>query len=111
MHDDRREFERHPVRIEGKVMFAAGKCSFDCVIVDLSVAGARLRLTQNVRLPSKIYLWQTKSGAVLECEVRWQEQTEVGLRFIDSCGRQLRKVLLKATQSEPKGRISRWLGM
>jgi hypothetical protein len=48
---------------------------------------------------------------VLECEVRWQEQTEVGLRFIDSCGRQLRKVLLKATQSQPKGRISRWLGM
>lgn len=108
MHDDRRAHQRHGVQIDGKLIFADGRCAFDCVIIDVSEGGARVCLALEVDVPSRVYLWQTKTGAVLECEVRWREHKVVGLRFIDSCGRQLRRALIKACQPVPS-RISRWM--
>jgi hypothetical protein len=105
---DRREHQRHAVEIDGKLIFADGRCAFDCVIIELSEGGARVRLSVEVDLPRKVYFWQMKTGSVLDCEVRWQEHKLVGLRFIDSCGRHLRKALIKACQPS-QGRISRWI--
>lgn len=108
MGADRREHERHPVQIDGKLIFADGRCVFDCVIVEVSDGGARIALSLEIELPRRVFLWQTKTGSVLECEVCWREHKFVGLRFIDTCGRQLRRTLISACQPKPKSRISRW---
>jgi len=108
--DNRRSHPRHEVRIPGKLILADGARTLDCLILDVSESGARVSVGVEMDLPEKVYLWQSAADTVFDCEVRWREAKYVGLRFVDTCGRQKRKALLGVADPPRKytGRISRW---
>jgi hypothetical protein len=108
---EKREFPRYDVEIEGRLIFADGTCVLDCVIIDISESGARIKTALDVVAPHRVYLWQAKTAMVFECEVRWQERKLIGLLFVDICGRQMRRSLIEACfPGQPKSRVARWLG-
>jgi hypothetical protein len=108
---EKRAYPRFDVEIEGRLIFADGSCVLDCVIVDISESGARIKAALDVTAPPRAYLWQAKTATVFECEVRWQERKLIGLVFVDICGRQMRKSLIEACFPEHhKSRVARWLG-
>ncbi|MFM9846583.1 MAG: PilZ domain-containing protein [Hyphomicrobiaceae bacterium] len=108
---EKRAFPRYDVEIEGRLIFADGACVLDCVIIDISESGARIKTALDVVAPHRVYLWQAKTAMVFECEVRWQERKLIGLLFVDICGRQMRKSLIEACFPEHhKSRVERWLG-
>jgi hypothetical protein len=107
---EKRAFPRLDVEIEGRLIFADGNCVLDCVIIDISEAGARINTALDVVAPPRVYLWQAKTATVFECEVRWQERKLIGLLFVDICGRQMRRSLIEACcPLEHKSRVARWL--
>jgi hypothetical protein len=107
----KRAFPRYDVEIEGRLIFADGSCVLDCMIMDISESGARIKTALDVAAPPRVYLWQAKTATVFECEVRWQERKLIGLLFVDICGRQMRKSLIEACFPEHhKSRVARWLG-
>lgn len=110
--ENRRAHTRHPVHIDGKLILANGARTLDCVILDISEGGARVSVGVQMDLPQKVYLWHPSIDTVFDCEVCWREIKFVGLRFVDTCGRQKRRALLKVCvpAQEHKGHILRWLG-
>jgi hypothetical protein len=109
--ENRRRHPRHEVQVDGKLILANGSRTLDCVILDISEGGARVSVGVLMDLPKNVYLWQPAADAVFECEVRWREAKYVGLRFVDTCGRQKRRALLAACVPPERhvGRIARWL--
>jgi hypothetical protein len=108
---EKRAFPRYDVEIEGRLIFADGSFVLDCMIMDISESGARIKTALDVAAPPRVYLWQAKTATVFECEVRWQERKLIGLLFVDICGRQMRKSLIEACFPEHhKSRVARWLG-
>jgi hypothetical protein len=108
---DQRAFPRREVEIQGRLIFADGTAAIDCLIIDLSEGGARITTNLNIALPEKVYLWQSDTLDIFDCEVRWQLGTNSGLSIVDTCGRQMRRALLGARATETRAsRVSRWLG-
>ena len=108
---DQRANPRREVEIAGRLIFADGSASIDCLIVDLSDGGARITTNLNIALPERVYLWQSDTSNIFDCEVRWQLGTSSGLSIVDTCGRQMRRALIgvPCIQDRPS-RVSRWLG-
>ena len=53
----------------------------DCLLLDISQGGALVGLRQAGPIEGKMYLWQSMTGSILECLVRWQRLNLVGLEF------------------------------
>lgn len=72
--------------VRKRVLWAAklahGKACFDCVVVDLSLGGARIYLAQPVGKGDIVTLKLDRMGA-LRAEVVWQEGHSLGLCFVD----------------------------
>lgn len=74
---DRRKHVRKPVLWAARLETAAG--SFDCVVLNLSLGGARLQVTAPI-LPPVVTLVMERFGA-LRAEIVWQLNDGIGLRF------------------------------
>ena len=54
----------------------------DCVVLDVSVTGARLGLKPGTELPDQFVLILSKTGKVLRrCTVIWRKNNQVGVDF------------------------------
>ena len=56
---------------------------FECITLDLSLGGARLRLAQNIELLEPATLILDKFGK-FQGEIVWHTPTEVGIQFTES---------------------------
>jgi hypothetical protein len=92
--NDKRAFARSQVRKNGKVLFVDQPCFVECIIRNISEDGALLALLVSVPLPSEVLLWEQRTGALYECDVRWRKEHMVGVHFVDVCGRATRRALL-----------------
>ena len=95
MHSDRRAFSRTQIRKNGKILFMDQPCFVECIIRNISEDGALLSMLVSVPLPQAILLWEQRTGALYECDVRWRKDHMVGVHFIDVCGRATRRALLE----------------
>jgi hypothetical protein len=72
--------------IRKRVLWAAklarGAKRFDCVVVDLSLGGARIHCAQPMTKGETVTLILDRLGA-LRAEVVWQEEQSVGLHFVE----------------------------
>ena len=93
--ENRREFTRYEVHIAGKLIWQDGLAACDCTIRDMSEGGARVDLDQSMDLPNDVTLFEARTGNLFECEVRWQKDTLIVLRFVDVCGRAKRRALIE----------------
>ena len=54
----------------------------DCVVLDVSVTGARLALKPGTELPDQFVLILSKTGKVLRrCTVIWRKSNQIGVDF------------------------------
>lgn len=54
----------------------------DCLVVELSVSGARLKLDRRTDLPTAFELLLVREGIKVLAEVVWRDGAEVGVRFV-----------------------------
>ena len=69
-------------RVLWAAKLALGARRFDCVVVDLSLGGARLHFVEPITIGAMVTLTLERLGA-LRAEVVWQEERSIGLRFVD----------------------------
>lgn len=72
--------------VRKRVLWAAkltrGAKRYDCVVVDLSLGGARIHMTHPVTKGEMVTLILDRLGP-LRAEVVWQEEQSVGLHFVE----------------------------
>ena len=69
-------------RVLWAAKLARGAKRYDCVVVDLSLGGARIHLAQPVSKGELVTLMLDHLGA-LRAEIVWQEEQSIGLRFVE----------------------------
>jgi len=79
MQTDRRLEPRKPIAARG-VLFGSS-LETGCLIVDQSMAGARVRLERAVALPTAFLLIDIARGTAHEARSAWTKGNEVGLRL------------------------------
>jgi hypothetical protein len=79
--DSKRLAARETVLKSGQIVFR--DIVIDCVILDISGEGARVRTAVMVPIPEQVTL-RLRGGAVLPAVRRWARGTEIGLAFSGS---------------------------
>ena len=100
---ERRRVRRRRVLLRGKLVFEEGALSTDCMVRDLSVWGAKIRLPTEILLRDDMHLIESQNCVAHEAKLIWKNGCDVGLQFI---GRRDLEIA-----SAPKFRIMRdiWL--
>ena len=78
---EQRTHERQRVRLNAKVVFNNRASIIDCVVRDMSEAGASLLLAHPVPLPSDFELRIPSKGRQFSCEVKWSAFWALGVKF------------------------------
>lgn len=73
--------QRNRVLNGGKLIVSDGQSVIDCVIRDMSEAGARVRITIPTMLPQQLEMLIVKNNMLYPAEVRWNRSSEAGLHF------------------------------
>jgi hypothetical protein len=76
-----RAARRQKALLPGVIASLDGKSSFDCVIKDLSTAGARLTIPRSAKLQQPFYFINVRDRVVHRASVVWQSENNIGLRF------------------------------
>lgn len=78
---DRREAERLALRTDAKTFPRAQ----DCVVIDISAHGARIRFEDGEpdSKPKVVVFWKT--GQAFEVSLAWRRSNEIGVRFLRTC--------------------------
>ena len=64
----------------GRILDLKGNVIADCLILDVSLHGARLKLDKQSVVPPKLMLvYDERSGETLDAEVRWHRNNEIGI--------------------------------
>jgi hypothetical protein len=82
MDSDRREFARAHVLRRARIVFRRGHSTLDCVVLDLSAGGARLKVGEWLGLPESFEL-RIENGPVHEVQVCHRAMEQTGVRFVD----------------------------
>lgn len=79
---ERRQSQRAHVLRRAKIVFRRGHGAMDCVVLDLSKGGARLRLGSWLGIPDRFEL-RIENGPTHEAEVRFRAPELAGVRFVE----------------------------
>ena len=82
MLNNRRSSQRHRVLRRGSIVFHKGHSAIDCVLLDLSAGGAKLRVGQWLGMPNRFEL-RIENGLSREAEVRFRELDIACVEFVD----------------------------
>lgn len=84
MTDEKRIIRRRRVLKSGKIIFADGNSVVDCVIRDLSVAGARLEVPTTVGVPHEFILLDVHANRRYAAKIAWRRGASMGVEFEDT---------------------------
>jgi hypothetical protein len=78
-----RKNPRRPVRQGAWIFPGGGSASIPCVMMDLSVSGARLKVDPGTELPSQFILVLSRDGRLnRRCQTMWRDQDMLGVQFL-----------------------------
>lgn len=78
---DRRRENRRPCRLRwGKALDLNNRFLTECLVVNRTLGGARLRLARNIVVPTRFQLFEDDTGAISAAEVVWRRAHEIGCR-------------------------------
>jgi len=70
-------------RLEGgRISPPDGVFSLPCMIVDINEGGARVRVREQLNMPARVQLFDTRERLVYTADLVWSGPPEYGLRFI-----------------------------
>ena len=77
--------ERRSVRsrsfLKATIRFYNRNVTIDCVVRDISPAGAKLEVDRTYVLPQEFDLEVPQRSAVYPCELKWRKENAAGVRF------------------------------
>jgi diguanylate cyclase (GGDEF)-like protein len=79
---ERRRERRHRVLKRGQIVVHELHSTIDCMIRDVSSAGARLRVNGYFAAPSRFDLRFIETGQIRPVRLRWQRGNELGVEFL-----------------------------
>ena len=79
--DERRISPRHRVLKAGTIEFSGSK--LDCVIRNMSAAGAAIEIKTPIWFPDSFVLAVTSDGSARRCHIVWREDKRIGVAFDD----------------------------
>jgi hypothetical protein len=82
--EQRRDGDRRPAFVPGKVVVEHPPFSSYCTVRDLSTSGAKLAFGTIPKLPDVFELQIPSQGKAHEVELRWQRGLQVGVQFLSS---------------------------
>jgi len=78
---EKRKTRRRPMRHTAWVAFGPGEMH-SCRLSDISQAGARIDVEENVTLPDQFMLLLSNNGAARRaCRVVWRNERQIGVKF------------------------------
>jgi hypothetical protein len=78
---ERRKHHRTRTLLGARIAFGRNFLTMDCVIRDLTPAGARLRLPSTFSVPATFNLLLDRDPRQRSCKVIWRSETELGVAF------------------------------
>ena len=82
MSTERRQHERAHVLRRARIVYSRGWSILDCVVLDLSSGGARIKVAAMLGLPERFEL-RIDSGPGREAVVRYRGADVTGVEFVD----------------------------
>lgn len=82
MSENRRE-PRQRTFLKGRIVFNNGASSMDCLVRDMSSAGARLALTETATLPEVFDLYIPQKERTYKANLRWRRSDGIGIAFVE----------------------------
>lgn len=82
MLDERRRSERRRVLRRGRIVFRNGYGAIDCVVLDVSDGGARLRAPAALMIPD-LFRLSVDDGSSHDVAVCYRGAGVAGVRFLD----------------------------
>ena len=79
---ERRRSSRQKSFLRGCIYFNGRRSAVDCLIRDLSAAGARAIFSAAVNVPEKIDLYIPQKEEMLRAHVQWRYGDEAGIAFV-----------------------------
>lgn len=80
---NRRVGERARVNKRGKLVLPHLNATIDCIVLDVSTTGARLRINSSLVPPEEFELMLPHQAHRRQVKVRWRRQKELGVEFMD----------------------------
>jgi hypothetical protein len=74
--------QRKRTLLPGKVVTADGANVFDCVIIDTSETGARIRVGEYGEISKKLFLVQPELRTAYQATVAWRRDDVLGLKLV-----------------------------
>jgi hypothetical protein len=81
MMNDKRSSPRLRSFLKGRVLFNSGQTSLECLIRDISSAGARLELSSSITLPDRFDLYLPHRVTTCKVHIQWRRGTQIGVAF------------------------------
>lgn len=102
---ERRQFGRRLAHIHGRIKIA-GRPPIPCLIQNLSVRGALLKIGVPTWLPYLFTLVLDETKCEFHCEIRHQRETSIGVNFAESP----KSNQVRHTASYDHSDVTRWSG-
>jgi hypothetical protein len=80
---ERRSSSRQKSFLQGRIYYNNRRSTVDCLIRDLSEAGARLKLSEAITVPEAMELYIPNREEVHRARVEWRSGNEMGVSFGD----------------------------
>ena len=81
---DTRKVERVRSLLRGQVIFNKASSTIDCVVRNISSAGARLEIADSMALPAEFELDIPHKGRSFRARIVWRADNLVGVEMVDS---------------------------
>ena len=78
---ERRAVARHKTFIKGRIYFNNRLSSVDCIVRDITDAGARLEASQSVALPDAFELYLPTKDEHFRAQVEWRKGNLLGVSW------------------------------
>jgi hypothetical protein len=78
---ERRSFSRQKSFLQGRIYYNNRRASADCLVRDVSEAGARLVFAGAVTLPNVFEVYLSNKEEVRRAKIEWRKGNEIGICF------------------------------
>jgi hypothetical protein len=79
----RRESERFPTHLKGRISFDDDTAPIDCVMSEISTTGARIGCAEGAEIPLEFELQIPEEGACARVRLVWSNGRVHGVAFVD----------------------------
>jgi hypothetical protein len=83
---DRRTTARARSFLGGKIIFNNRSSSLDCLVRNVSAAGARIIMSETLVVPDEFELFIPQKGRSYRAQLKWRKASECGVRLLPSKG-------------------------